>query len=296
MDFLRIKYFLALAEHLNYTKAANHLFISQSMLSRHIKSIEAEAGATLFNRNTREVTLTPAGKILADGLKNLDIEYNALLEQAKTAQIGYTGEIRIGVVIAFALWKFSELIVRYELEHPNLQIVMSTAESPGGLVSELMRNRIDFGIGMRMKTSYFPNLASLNLFTNKLCIVMSKRHRLASAPENSLSINDFENETFITPADETSTAYRELLDRCSSVGFVPKVITVDGIMSTALWVELNRGVTFLHEASSFRGNPNLVFNYLHDIDQKGRMTLYWNENNRDPRILAFIDYLRGCVE
>lgn len=292
MDIQKIKFFLTLADHLNYTKAANELFISQSMLSRHIKSLEEEFNVTLFHRSTREVTLTPAGKILANGLRNLNFEYDALIEYAQSAQTGSSGKIRLGVLIASMLGQLAEFIIRYKTTHPDVQIILSTVETPNKLCNELMHNRIDFGIGMPMNTSYFPNLASMSLFKKRLCIVMSKYHRLAAAGENELSINDFRDETFITPADEVSTAYRELLARCSAAGFTPKVITASDIMTVALWTEVNYGVTFLSEYSVFRGNPNLVFNYLNDIDAERRITLYWNLDNHEPSVRVFLDEMR----
>ena len=296
MNFDKIRYFLTLAESLSYTKASTQLFISQSMLSRHIKSAEEEFGVTLFTRNTRGVALTPAGSVLAGGLRNLRIEYGALLEQARSAQRGYSGEIRIGVLIAYTLGKVSEIITQYEAEHPDLHIVLSTISSPGELYNELMNNRIDFGLGMSMESAYYPNLASLHLHKNPLCVVMSKRHPLAGAEKYALSINDFKDETFITPADETSTGYRELLSRCSAAGFAPKVITAQDIMSVALWVEANYGVTFLHETSAFSGNPNLVFNYLNDVKQEDSYTIYRSLDNQEPRVLAFLEHLRKCAE
>jgi len=125
---------------------------------------------------------------------------------------------------------------------------------------------------------------------------MSKRHPLAKAEDHTLSLNDFKDETFVTPADETSTAYRELLTRCSAAGFVPKVMIAQDIMAAALWVEMNCGVTFLHETNALHGSPNLVFRYLTDIKQEGKYTLYWNHDNDEPRILAFLDYLRECLK
>ena len=296
MDFSKIRYFLMLAEHLNYTKASSQLYISQSMLSRHIKSAEEEFGVVLFMRNTRGVTLTPAGSVLANGLRNLSIEYSALLKQAHSIHSGASGDIRIGVIVGYTLGHLSELIARYEARYPGLRIVLSTVESPGTLCQEIAKNKLDFGIGMRIDTMYYPNIASQELFRNPLCVVMSKRHRFADAAENSLSIQDLRDETFITPADETSTAYRKLLARCSKAGYTPKVITVQNIVAVALWVEANYGVTFLHKHNAFGGSHNLVFHDLSDVESDESSTMYWNSESRESRVLAFVQYICEAVQ
>jgi DNA-binding transcriptional LysR family regulator len=296
MDFAKIRYFLTLAEHLNYTKASSQLFISQSMLSRHIKATEEEFGIRLFTRNTRGVSLTPAGAILAKGLKNLSIEYDALLKQAHSAHNGLFGEIKIGVMVGYTLGRLSELVSRYETKYPDLRIVLSTVETPGALYHKLARNQIDFGFSMPIDAIYYPQISELKLFENPLRIVMSKRHQLAKTEQNAISLNDLKDETFITPADETSTAHRRLLARCSDAGFTPKVVTVPDIITVALWVEANYGVTFLHEYNAFNGSPHLIFRTLNDLKNDEFSTLYWNSASQEPRVLAFLQYLREFAQ
>ena len=295
MDFSKIKYFLTLAEELNFTKAADILFISQSMLSRHIKSIEDEFGVPLFSRSTREVSLSPAGKVLYKSLKNLLFDYDVAVQQIKATQQGYSGEIKIGILNSWALGHFGILLAQYESVHPDLKIILSSIETPRLLFHKLMNLQLDFGIAMHMDLSYYQKISSLSLHKNDIYIVMSKLHRFAAAENNSLSINDFREETFITAVEEVSIGYRQLIERCSKAGFTPKVVTLDDYATVILWVELNRGVTFLHETSLFKGNANLVFSRLHDIEQNGSLTLFWNDDYHEPRVSEFLDYIRQAA-
>ncbi len=290
MDFEKIKYFLALADTLNYTKASQRLYISQSMLSRHIMALEEEIGMALFIRNSHGVSLTPVGAYMKNGLKSIGNEYELVLKQAQIIDSGRSGDLRIGIITATTLVHVYTLLTRYMNQHPQLRISISAPNSLNDMWQSLSKNHIDLGFGMRLDQP-FPMLSSMKICNCSLALVMSKHHPLSGAPEGGLSIRDFQGDTFITPVDEISTAYKRLIDRCAKAGFQPKVITVPDIMSVALWVELNRGVTFLHDFSVLLDNQNLVHHYLNDIETVEPYNVYWNPNHQNPAAIAFLDYL-----
>jgi DNA-binding transcriptional LysR family regulator len=113
MDSAKIKSFLFLSEFLSYTKAGDALNISQSVLSRHIKSLEEELGFELFNRNSKNVS-SPPRLLMAEGLRDLNNRYDILVERASLARDGYTGEIRIGIMDGLLLSGFRQIKLEYE--------------------------------------------------------------------------------------------------------------------------------------------------------------------------------------
>ena len=121
---------------------------------------------------------------------------------------------------------------------------------------------------------------------------MSKDHMLAKTEPGKLGLADLKDVTFVTPVNSISTAYARLVERCAKVGFVPKTLTVPDIMVTMLDVELNRGVTFIHDFSMLRGNPEVVYFELNDIDIFEPFNAYWVSNNTDPKLLTFLDFLK----
>lgn len=295
MDFEKIRYFLTLADTLSYTKAAQQLYISQSMLSRHIKSLESELGVVLFSRNTHGVALTPAGVFMANGLRSINSEYTFLLDQAKNTTYGVKESLRIGVLVSGALRTMADLLIQYEQLHPGLGITFVTLHSPDEIYHELIKNSIDVALSVGIP-SLTQRLTSVDLCSNRLCIFMSNRNHLASLEDDYLSIHQLRDQTFITPADTVSTAYKELIIRCDKAGFSPKVIAVPDILSVALMIELNHGISFFHEYSIFNGYANLTFKYLRGEEPQRKLTLYSNPNNADPKVLAFLDYVREKVQ
>ena len=295
MDFDKIRFFLTLAETLNYTKASEELYISQSMLSRYIKSIEDEMGIKLFTRNTHGVSITPAGSYLASGLKSISNEYDILLEHVHNAVNGYNGEIRIGITVGASLGETADLFMEYEKLHQNVRIVLQTIESPEDIYRYLQKGKIDFGLGIHIG-QWYPKLASIELCDNDLFIVMSIHNPLSKFDDFTLSVADFKNETFITPMDNISNAYKELMIRCDKAGFAPKVMFAQNVISALLMVEMNKGVAFSHSHNLFREDKRLCFKRLKDTGTRSGFTLYWHPENREAKILEFLEYVRRKKE
>ena len=293
MDFNKIRYFLVLAENLSYTRASEQLFISQSMLSRHIRSAEEEFGITLFTRNTREVSLTAAGAVMAKGLGQLSEQYRDLLEQANYAQSGFTGEIRLGVAASCSLGSVSDIITDYCVKHPDLHINLSAAPTLERLLNDTFGGRYDIGLGIERMPPDYRKLSSLKLSKHPLCIAVSGRHPLADHAERAISLKDLKDETIFLPLDEESTTYNELRAACLAAGFVMNTQTVSDSMSAKLRTEANRGVTLIYDIAAYRGNSNLVFRRIGDLDLDGWFTAYWNSDNRNPAVLSFLDYIRA---
>ena len=97
MNFSQIKCFLAASECLNFTKAAERLYLSQPVLSRQIAAMEDELGIELFIREKKTVRLTAAGEVMAEGLRKLAGDYSDLVEKASALHKGFAGTLNIGI-------------------------------------------------------------------------------------------------------------------------------------------------------------------------------------------------------
>lgn len=119
MDFRHIKAFIAVADALSVTKAAERLHISQPPLSRHIHQLEEELGLTLFVRHRHGVTLTDEGRRLLDKARALDAAGTEFCETARTMALGEQHRIRIG--IGWGLWDVvNRLRVEFSKQHPEV--------------------------------------------------------------------------------------------------------------------------------------------------------------------------------
>ena len=96
MDIKQLEYFICAAELLNFTKAAEKFYISQTAISQQIKSLEESLNVQLFVRSNRKVMLTPAGKVFFEKAKIVVNEINDAVDAAGKANSGYNGTLKIG--------------------------------------------------------------------------------------------------------------------------------------------------------------------------------------------------------
>src|SRR5271170_6876522 len=112
MELRQLRYFIAVAERLSYSKAAQHLHITVPPLSRQIRQLEEELGVQLLVRDRRGVALTDAGRMLLREAKSLATQTEHVLECVRLAKMGETGRVRVGIGLALG-----ERISRVLIEH-----------------------------------------------------------------------------------------------------------------------------------------------------------------------------------
>lgn len=122
VDTRALRYFAAVAETLNYTRAAELLFISQPALSRQIRVLENDLRTPLFTRTSREVRLTAAGEVLLPSARRLVAEWQEAVRGARSAAASRAGVLRIGFVAAGAGELGTRARALFEKEHPGVRI------------------------------------------------------------------------------------------------------------------------------------------------------------------------------
>jgi DNA-binding transcriptional LysR family regulator len=144
MELRHLEHFVTVAEERNFTRAARRLHLVQSALSVSIRSLERELGTRLFERTTREVRLTDAGRVLLpEARRTLDAAASA---QAAVfgAQAGLRGTLRLGMMQVITAVDMVSLIARFHRERPLVNIQPKTA--PGGsaaMISDVRRGTLD---------------------------------------------------------------------------------------------------------------------------------------------------------
>ncbi|MEK3910224.1 LysR family transcriptional regulator [Paenibacillus sp. FSL H7-0331] len=146
MDSRNIQYFMAVFEHLHFTKAAEKLGISQPTLSQQIRILEAELGTPLFDRIGKKVVATEAGNLLRlYGVKMLQAEQDAK-DAIKELLSGERGTIRLAVLPSDLDFQLVPLFVQFKMKYPDIQLqVFSTIH----VQEEVLNHKVDIGIGIQ---------------------------------------------------------------------------------------------------------------------------------------------------
>ncbi|WP_289877883.1 LysR family transcriptional regulator [Flavobacterium johnsoniae] len=162
MELRHLKYFLAVAEELNFTKASEKLFISQPPLSRQIAELEDELQAKLFIRNNKKVELTEAGKYFEKEVKSLFQNLERISLKTKKIAENVSGEL-------CAFYGFTPKIIH---EANNINSIVQLVKNGLGISivpSNIAKNNQDSEIG-------FIELKKVNLYTNVSLITSKEDH------------------------------------------------------------------------------------------------------------------------
>ncbi len=179
MNLQRLRYFAAVAEELHFGRAADRLHISQPPLSQQIRLLERELDTTLFDRSTRRVTLTDAGRFLYPEAVRLLAAADGVDRLMEQRRHGQTGTLRVGFVDSAAYEVMPRVLAEYRRRRPRVDFELHTLSSDEQ-VEALRAGRIDLGIGRAVAD---PAHVESNLVMHeRLLLAVGASHRLAESP------------------------------------------------------------------------------------------------------------------
>lgn len=177
MELRQLRYFAKVAELMSFSEAAKALYVSQSALSQQVRQLEHEVGATLLLRDSHHVALSDAGQaFLPSALRTLAEAENGL-DSIRNLKCLQAGELSIGSTFTFSL--LLGIVLRDFISRYPLVKVRVVNERMDRLMEMLDHGEIDVALSYRPLRSY-PAIASTTLFDNRLAVVMSQTHPLAS--------------------------------------------------------------------------------------------------------------------
>lgn len=288
MNIKQIQYFISVAEHLNFTKAAKENYLSQTAISQQIKNLEDNLGFKLFIRNKHSVKLTPSGDVFFIESKSLIETLNNAVNKASLASFGYIGTITIGFLEGYENILLPKLISNFKDKYPkiSLNIIRGNIDE---LYKKLQNNLIDFVFGYDFAIDSYPLIKSKVVSSCPLCVVVYAGHKFSY--KNSINRNELSNEDFIF-IDRTISpfAFDSIISAFVSFGFSPNIKhTVDSIETSLLMVKSKLGITILPKFQDNYKSNDLVFIPLEN--EYANSTISWNKNNTDSKIKIFLDFI-----
>ncbi len=223
-NFRSIGYFLKVADTLNFTQAADELYISQPALSKCIRQLEEEIGVSLLKRSTRKVELTEGGKLLYNEWKIWHDRSEDLLHEARMLNGKGAARIRIGIVeFGGVVSKVMPVIEEYDEAHPEFVVefeILGFSE----LAKKLKTRELD--VIITLNTEIDDSSASIHvrpLMGLQLYIIVPRKNHFYNAER--LTFADLRDETFCIFTDNYSDKARStIISHCRTEGFTPKDI------------------------------------------------------------------------
>ena len=165
----QIDYILELTRTLNFSRAAENLFISQPTLSYQIKVIEQELGFRIFDRSGRTVRLTPAGAQFTEALQTVRGELQRAVEQAQNFGARYSASISIGMAVRPMLIHLPEAIVRFAGTHPATDVVPYFQYA--GMLEQFLRGERDLLFACHEDARRYPEARFHELFRSRIYLI-----------------------------------------------------------------------------------------------------------------------------
>ena len=200
MELHQLRYFVAVAETGNFTRAAERSHVSQPSLSQQISKLESEIGHKLFHRLGRKAVVTEAGVAFLERARRILFEIeNAAKELGDHPGLGR--RITVGAVQTVMPYLMTPLFVRLHESHPNL-LIDAHEDFRSNLVKGVVEGDLDLAVVPLPVKEH--RLAIEPLLTEPLLLVVGKQHRIATRSE--ISITDLAEETFISMGDSSALA------------------------------------------------------------------------------------------
>lgn len=273
MDLRKLRYFAVLAEEKHFGRAAKQLSLSQPPLSLAIKQLEAEIGAKLFERDSRNVSLTPAGETLKQEAIFLLRRADEARSLVKAVSEGKGGRLRVGFVGSMLYRGLPDVIGAFKTASPTTDIHLRELNSIEQ-VAAFGRDEID--LGFTFGRGIPEGLEGFRYHSEPFVACLPSGHRLASAKR--ISLAKLERDEFIFFARDISPDYHQsIVAACLAVGFAPKIRhEVRHWMSVVSFVAHRIGVSLVPSTLTKSNISNVVFVPLSDAKMRSETWCVWN--------------------
>lgn len=242
MELRQLRYFVAVAETGNFTRAAEVLHVSQPPLSTQIKALEAELGVQLLERGPRGAVLTPAGTGFLEDARLVLARLDLARRRARAAGQGEVGLLSIGFVSIADYGILPPALKAFRAAHPRVEVQLHELTTDAQ-VRELRAARLDLGIGLAPVDE--PDLDFEHLLYEDLVLAAPSGHP-ATRKAASVDLGTLAAEPFIVPPRDVAPGLYDLvISCCRAAGFAPRITqharqmqTVIGLVSSGMGVAL----------------------------------------------------------
>ena len=278
--------FATVAEELHYGRAAERLHITQPALSRQIRDLERALGVTLFDRTSRRVVLSQAGRAVLGQARRALAESDRAVRLARLAAHGDWGELAIAVLPAVALGLLPAIVRAYRDAHPAIGVTISENFDNEQLAA-LTAGRIDAGF-LRAAAAP-PGLYLETLLTEPVLAALPAGHRLAR--HGRLALSELAGEPFVLfPRHRSVLAYDEFIAACRAAGFSPDIVQEASGISALGLVAAGLGVTVV--AASYQALSLDGVRFVPIAGHQLTLQVAWAASSTNTALPGFLETAR----
>jgi DNA-binding transcriptional LysR family regulator len=287
-ELRHLRYFVAVAEELNFSRAAERLHMAQPPLSVAIRQLEQEIGASLFVRTTHEVRLTEAGVALLGGARRTLDEAQAAVTAAQRAATGELGRLRIGYNWSARFETLAALGQALSHRHPDVEMLAEEMR-PNRMPVALRSGTIDIALAL------YPELADELSYRairrEPVVALLASSHPLAHEPQVELAA--LAEECLLFPRELAPRLYDFYVHLCRSAGFEPKHGSESSRTRLTIGTWEASTAALLPQSISGHLPPSVVAVPISAPSELLESQLVWRSETRNPVVAAFIELASG---
>ena len=292
MNQNQLRYFVAAAETGSFTRAAERYFVSQTAITQQIRLLEETLGCRLFDRSTRPVCLTSAGKAFLLEARAILDRMTRAVDLVHDASIGMSGSLKVGYVCGYERSDLSVWIQRFHRDNPNILISFYRGTTDV-LAAGLLGGEYDLVFtwdSTNLKRN--PEVAYRTVEQVRLVVALYNRHPLAE--RRSLSRKDLmgENILYMSPSASTdSYGDNFYMNLYREAGFQPNILfRSSDTESILMMVASEQGISILpdYSTSKLYHADNLVFVPLTGPNEVEEIIAVWREDNHNPALGRYL--------
>jgi DNA-binding transcriptional LysR family regulator len=291
IEYRHLRYFVAVAEELSFTRAAAVLHVAQSAVSAQIRLLEDSVGVMLLERNSRRVELTAAGRAFLRGVKKIIADLDEVTRLTRRIGRAETGHLAIGFIGAQSHEWMPLVLRRFRQKHPEVDLSL-TEMVPSAQLEALSSHRLDVGLVGPIDGKSPVGLKVECIVEEEPFVGVPSDHSLASRPF--VRLVQLKDENFILTSRENAPSYRSWLARlCQRAGFSPRVVQeVDRARTGVQYVAAGFGISIFGEHICHQPAPGVRFLPLRPRGQRIRYGVAWRKEPSEPLVQRFIEYTR----
>ncbi len=290
MNTMQIKCFLTVAETLNFTKAANRLYISQPGLGKQILSLEKELNTVLFIRDKQKVRLTPAAAYLAKELPKINEQISTLVENVQKIGQGYSGKLCIGILSGQWVGEyFTDYLNTFIDKNPNISLTLKQG-SFKDLRDWLDSGDIDIALTLPLDIKHIDGILWEKFEEDTAVFAISKK--LPVCKKKKISLEDLQQETFISISTEDSPEGYNICQRYfKKNAFKGNVIVAPNLPTVMMLIESGQGFGVINHKSSLSLNKSIrILEEIKMPDDGASSCFAWKKANINPSISLFLNH------
>ena len=272
MEIKDMRAFYAIVEEGNISHAAQRLDIAQPALSRQMKRLETALGVQLFERGSRRIRLTDAGRVMYARVEHILGMVDGTVREITEIGSGVAGSIRLGTITTSGAMLLPELISEFHSRYPNVTYQIWEAE--GARILELLDNRV-IEIGITRTQVDSKVYESIVLPNEPLVLIMNKDHEIGAALDR-VKLEELKGVPIIIPLRWQSV----FVANCRKEGFEPNVVCVsDSIVQDLLLTKMGMGMALLPVSSkTLLTDGNLIYKKLVEPEMSTHTVIAWLKN------------------